>query len=208
MHWRSRLFSQSSPSSSIGAADSMKTIVHVLGARPNYMKIAPVFEALRSRPRITQMLVNTGQHYDDAMAGIFLKEFGLPEPDVDLGVGSATHGVQTAKVMIGFEEVCLRSRPDLVVVVGDVNSTMAATLVASKLLIPVAHVEAGLRSFDRTMPEEINRIVTDRLSDVLFTTSRDADENLKREGVDTSKIHFVGNVMIDTLLKHRQKAAA
>jgi UDP-N-acetylglucosamine 2-epimerase (non-hydrolysing) len=177
----------------------MKTIVHVLGARPNYMKIAPIFEALRSRPRITQMLVNTGQHYDDAMAGIFLKEFGLPEPDVDLGVGSASHAVQTARVMIGFEEVCLRSRPDLVVVVGDVNSTMAATLVASKLLIPVAHVEAGLRSFDRTMPEEINRMVTDRLADLLLTPSPDADENLAAEGVPPARIRRVGNVMIDTL---------
>jgi UDP-N-acetylglucosamine 2-epimerase (non-hydrolysing) len=185
----------------------MKTIVHVLGARPNYMKIAPVFEALRSRPNIAQMLVNTGQHYDDAMAGIFLKEFGLPEPDVDLGVGSATHAVQTAKVMIGFEEVCLRSRPDLVVVVGDVNSTMAATLVASKLLIPVAHVEAGLRSFDRTMPEEINRIVTDRLADLLLTPSPDADENLAAEGVPPEKIRRVGNVMIDTLRRFLPIAA-
>jgi UDP-N-acetylglucosamine 2-epimerase (non-hydrolysing) len=177
----------------------VKTVVHVLGARPNYMKIAPVFEALRSRPRVAQVLVNTGQHYDDAMAGVFLKEFGLPEPDVDLGVGSATHAVQTAKVMIGFEEVCLRHRPDLVVVVGDVNSTMAATLVASKLLIPVAHVEAGLRSFDRTMPEEINRMVTDRLADLLLTPSPDADENLAAEGVPPERIRRVGNVMIDTL---------
>jgi UDP-N-acetylglucosamine 2-epimerase (non-hydrolysing) len=178
---------------------TMKTVAHVLGARPNYMKIAPVFEALRRRPRLRQLLVNTGQHYDDAMAGIFLKEFGLPEPDVDLEVGSASHAVQTAKVMIGFEEVCMRSRPDLVVVVGDVNSTMAATLVASKLLIPVAHVEAGLRSFDRTMPEEINRIVTDRLADLLLTPSPDADDNLAAEGAPLDKIHRVGNVMIDTL---------
>jgi len=179
----------------------MKTIAHVVGARPNYMKIAPVFEALRSRPKIAQVLVNTGQHYDDAMAGVFLKEFGLPEPDVDLGVGSASHAAQTAKIMIGFEEVCLQRRPDLVVVVGDVNSTMAATLVASKLLIPVAHVEAGLRSFDRTMPEEINRIVTDRLADLLLTPSPDADENLAAEGVPAGKIRRVGNVMIDTLLR-------
>src|SRR5262245_50306359 len=175
-------------------ADPMKTIAHVLGARPNYMKIAPIFEALRSRPHFSQLLVNTGQHYDEAMAGIFLREFGLPEPDVDLGVGSASHAVQTARVMIGFEEVCLRSRPDLVVVVGDVNSTMAATLVASKLLIPVAHVEAGLRSFDRTMPEEINRIVTDRLADLLLTPSPDADENLAAEGVPPEKIRRVGNI--------------
>jgi UDP-N-acetylglucosamine 2-epimerase (non-hydrolysing) len=179
----------------------MKTIVHVVGARPNYMKIAPVFEALRSRPTIAQVLVNTGQHYDDAMAGVFLKEFGLPVPDVDLGVGSASHAVQTARVMIGFEDVCLQHRPDLVVVVGDVNSTMAATLVASKLQIPVAHVEAGLRSFDRTMPEEINRIVTDRLADLLLTPSPDADENLAAEGVPAARIRRVGNVMIDTLLR-------
>jgi UDP-N-acetylglucosamine 2-epimerase (non-hydrolysing) len=179
----------------------MKTVAHVLGARPNYMKIAPVFEALRSRPAIAQLLVNTGQHYDESMAGIFLREFGLPEPDVDLGVGSATHAIQTAKVMIGFEAMCLRARPDLVIVVGDVNSTMAATLVAAKLLIPVAHVEAGLRSFDRTMPEEINRIVTDRLADLLLTPSPDADENLAAEGVPPEKIRRVGNIMIDTLLR-------
>jgi UDP-N-acetylglucosamine 2-epimerase (non-hydrolysing) len=178
-----------------------KTIVHVVGARPNYMKIAPVMHALRSVPGIRQRLVNTGQHYDTAMAGAFVTDLELPVPDRDLGVGSASHSVQTAKVMIGFEQVCLEERPDLVVVVGDVNSTMAASLVAAKLLIPIAHVEAGLRSGDRTMPEEINRIVTDRVADLLLTPSADGDDNLKAEGVEPSKIHLVGNVMIDTLLK-------
>jgi UDP-N-acetylglucosamine 2-epimerase (non-hydrolysing) len=177
----------------------MKTIVHVVGARPNYMKIAPVMEALNGAAGVRQVLINTGQHYDESMAGGFLTELNLPRPDSDLGVGSGSHAVQTAKVMTAFEEICLAQRPDLVVVVGDVNSTMAASLVAAKLLIPIAHVEAGLRSFDRTMPEEINRIVTDRLADLLLTPSRDADENLRAEGTAPEKIHFVGNVMIDTL---------
>lgn len=177
----------------------MKTITHVVGARPNFMKIAPIMEALRGAAGIRQRLVNTGQHYDEAMAGGFLRDLRLPAPDRDLGIGSGTHGAQTAKIMAAFENVCLEDRPDLVVVVGDVNSTMAATLVAAKLRIPVAHVEAGLRSFDRTMPEEINRIVTDRLADLLLTPSPDADENLCAEGVPASRIHRVGNVMIDTL---------
>jgi UDP-N-acetylglucosamine 2-epimerase (non-hydrolysing) len=176
--------------------------VHVVGARPNYMKIAPVMEALAPIAGLRQVLVNTGQHYDETMAGAFFKELQLPRPDRDLGVGSGTHSVQTAKVMMAFEEVCLAEQPDLVVVVGDVNSTMAASLVAAKMVVPVAHVEAGLRSFDRTMPEEINRIVTDRLSQILLTPSRDGDENLLAEGVPLEKIHFVGNVMIDTLRRH------
>jgi UDP-N-acetylglucosamine 2-epimerase (non-hydrolysing) len=179
-----------------------KTIVHVVGARPNYMKIAPLMDALRSVAGLRQVLVNTGQHYDEAMATGFIRELQLPVPDRDLGVGSASHAVQTANVMIRFETVCLEEKPDLVVVVGDVNSTMAATLVAAKLLIPVAHVEAGLRSFDRTMPEEVNRIVTDRVADLLLTPSKDADENLLREGAPPERIHLVGNVMIDTLLRH------
>jgi UDP-N-acetylglucosamine 2-epimerase (non-hydrolysing) len=179
-----------------------KTIVHVVGARPNFMKVAPVMEALRGDARLRQVLVNTGQHYDESMAGGFLKELQLPTPDRDLGVGSASHAVQTAKVMIAFEEICLADRPDLVVVVGDVNSTMAASLVAAKLVIPIAHVEAGLRSFDRYMPEEINRIVTDRLSDLLLTPSRDAGDNLRAEGMPEERIHLVGNVMIDTLRRH------
>jgi len=183
-----------------------KTVVHVVGARPNYMKIAPVMDALRGDSRIRQVLVNTGQHYDESMAGGFLKELQLPVPDRNLGVGSASHALQTAKVMIAFEEICLADRPDLVVVVGDVNSTMAASLVAAKLLIPIAHVEAGLRSFDRTMPEEINRIVTDRLADLLLTPSRDGNENLRAEGTPEEKIHLVGNVMIDTLRRHQPLA--
>lgn len=180
----------------------MKTIVHVVGARPNYMKIAPLMAALKDAPGLRQLLVNTGQHYDEAMSGSFLRELQLPTPDRNLEVGSASHAVQTAKVMIGFEQVCLEDRPDLVVVVGDVNSTMAATLVASKLTIPVAHLEAGLRSFDPEMPEEINRIVTDRLADLLLTPSADGDENLLKEGVPAAKIHLVGNIMIDTLMRH------
>jgi UDP-N-acetylglucosamine 2-epimerase (non-hydrolysing) len=180
----------------------MKTVVHVLGARPNYMKTAPVFEALRSCHGIKQMLVNTGQHYDDSMAGAFFRDLELPPADRDLEIGSASHAVQTARIMMAFEAVCLEVRPDLVVVVGDVNSTMAATLVAAKLQVPVAHVEAGLRSGDRAMPEEINRMVTDRLADLLLTPSADADENLKAEGVAPERIHRVGNVMIDTLLRH------
>jgi UDP-N-acetylglucosamine 2-epimerase (non-hydrolysing) len=180
----------------------MKTIVHVVGARPNYMKIAPLMEALRPSPAFRQVLVNTGQHYDDMMAGTFVRDLALPTPDHDLGVGSASHAVQTARVMIEFEKVCAAEQPDLVVVVGDVNSTLAASLVAAKLLIPVAHVEAGLRSRDRTMPEEINRIVTDQLSDLLLTPSADANENLLAEGVLPAKIHLVGNIMIDSLLRH------
>lgn len=183
-------------------ASHLKTIVHVVGARPNYMKVAPLIDALKDAPGIRQILVNTGQHYDDAMSKAFLRELGLPKPDRDLEVGSASHAVQTAKVMIGFEQVCLQDRPDLVLVVGDVNSTMAASLVAAKLMIPIAHLEAGLRSFDPAMPEEVNRIVTDRLADLLLTPSVDGDENLLKEGVPASKIHLVGNIMIDTLLRH------
>jgi UDP-N-acetylglucosamine 2-epimerase (non-hydrolysing) len=181
---------------------SGKTVVHVVGARPNYMKIAPVIEALRPVTGLRQILVNTGQHYDESMAGGFLRELELPRPDRDLGVGSGSHAVQTAKVMIAFEEICLADRPDLVVVVGDVNSTLAASLVAAKLVIPIAHVEAGLRSFDRAMPEEVNRIVTDRLAELLLTPSRDADANLRAEGTPPERIHLVGNVMIDTLRRH------
>jgi UDP-N-acetylglucosamine 2-epimerase (non-hydrolysing) len=183
-------------------------ILNVVGARPNFMKIAPIVEEIRKSPDLNAILVHTGQHYDEGMSDIFFRELGIPVPDVHLGVGSGSHAEQTARIMVEFEKVCLSEKPDLVLVVGDVNSTMACTLVAAKLLIPVGHVEAGLRSFDRTMPEEINRLVTDTLASLLFTTSRDADENLKCEGVDPSKVFFVGNVMIDTLLKHRQKAVA
>ncbi len=181
-------------------------ILHVVGARPNFMKIAPVMEALARRPGVVQRLVHTGQHYDEKMAGVFFTQLGLPRPDRDLEVGSGTQAEQTAAVMVRFEKVLEEERPDLVVVVGDVNSTLAATLVAAKAGVPVAHVEAGLRSFDLSMPEEINRMVTDRLASVLLTPSRDGDENLLREGVPRERIHFVGNVMIDTLLRHRPEA--
>src|SRR6266851_1945554 len=187
--------------------DAMKTILHVVGARPNYMKIAPLMDALRVADGFRQVLVNTGQHYDDLMSLAFVRDLELPAPDYNLGVGSASHAVQTARVMMEFEKVCLVDRPDLVVVVGDVNSTLAASLVAAKLLIPVAHVEAGLRSHDRTMPEEINRMVTDRLATLLLTPSEDADENLRAEGTPTGQIHLVGNVMIDTLFRYRPLAS-
>src|SRR5437016_78155 len=183
-------------------------VLNVVGARPNFMKIAPIVDQMKQTPDLTGVLVHTGQHYDEGMSDVFFRDLGIPVPDIHLGVGSGTHAEQTARIMVEFEKVCVRERPDLVLVVGDVNSTMACTIVAAKLLIPVAHVEAGLRSFDRAMPEEINRLVTDALASLLFTTSRDADENLKREGVGASKIFFVGNVMIDTLLKNREKAAA
>ena len=183
-------------------------IISVAGARPNFMKIAPIVAALERVPHVEHLLVHTGQHYDQKMSDVFFRDLSIPAPDIDLEVGSASHAVQTARIMVEFEKVCETREPDRIVVVGDVNSTMACTLVAAKLRIPVAHVEAGLRSFDRAMPEEVNRLVTDALADLLFTTSRDADENLKREGVDPEKIHFVGNVMIDTLLKHRERAAS
>jgi UDP-N-acetylglucosamine 2-epimerase (non-hydrolysing) len=184
----------------------MKTLVHVVGARPNYMKVAPLMRALRANDGITQILVNTGQHYDDQLAGAVMRDLALPEPDWNLGVGSAPHAIQTARVMTAFDEVCDRVHPDLVTVVGDVNSTLAAALVASKRLVPVAHVEAGLRSHDRAMPEELNRLVTDQLSDLLLTPSADADENLQREGIGRTRIHRVGNTMVDSL-RHALPAA-
>jgi UDP-N-acetylglucosamine 2-epimerase (non-hydrolysing) len=174
-------------------------ILNVVGARPNFMKIAPLVHCLRERG-IEQMLVHTGQHYDENMSRVFFEDLGLPEPDIYLGVGSGTHAEQTAGVMIQFEKICLAQRPDLVVVVGDVNSTLACSVVSAKACIPVAHVEAGLRSFDLSMPEEINRIVTDRLSEILLTPSPDGDENLLREGVPAERIHRVGNIMIDSLV--------
>jgi len=183
-------------------------IINVVGARPNFMKIAPIVAEMNShRDTIAHLLVHTGQHYDKAMSKSFFDDLEIPRPDIDLEVGSGSHAVQTALVMTKFEEVLLKERPDLILVVGDVNSTLACSVTAAKLCIPVVHVEAGLRSFDRQMPEEINRIVTDALSDYLFTTERGAAENLKREGVAAEKIFFVGNVMIDTLMKHRAKAA-
>ena len=173
-------------------------VLHVVGARPNFMKAAPVHRALSARG-VNQAIVHTGQHYDTAMSDRILKELGLPEPDVNLRVGSGSHARQTSLVMMALEDRLLVERPDLVLVYGDVNSTLAATLSAVKLGVPVGHVEAGLRSGDRSMPEEVNRLVTDRLSTWLFTPSRDGDANLVSEGVSVDSIHFVGNVMIDTL---------
>jgi UDP-N-acetylglucosamine 2-epimerase (non-hydrolysing) len=182
-------------------------IVNVVGARPNFMKMAPLMlEYRKHTDRFDPVLVHTGQHYDDNMSKLFFDQLHLPKPDVYLGVGSGTHAEQTAKVMVEMEKLLIAQPADLVVVVGDVNSTMAATIVAAKLCIPAAHVEAGLRSGDRTMPEEVNRLVTDALSDFCFTTSVDADENLRREGVPDKKIYFVGNVMIDTLLRLKEAA--
>jgi UDP-N-acetylglucosamine 2-epimerase (non-hydrolysing) len=178
----------------------------IVGARPNFMKAAPLIRELRSRGGITPLLVHTGQHYDENMSRIFFEELELPEPDVYLGVGSGTHAEQTGKIMIAFETVTRQERPDIIVVVGDVNSTLACSLVGAKMLIPVAHVEAGLRSFDLTMPEEINRMVTDILSRFCFTTSPEAEENLRREGVSEDRIFFVGNIMIDSLLHYIGRA--
>ena len=176
-------------------------ILHVVGARPNFMKAAPVIRALKNWPEAQQTLVHTGQHYDKNLSDVFFSQLNMPEPDVNLEVGSGSHAWQTAEVMTRFEPVVLERKPDVVLVYGDVNSTVAAALVCSKLLIRVAHVEAGLRSFDHSMPEEINRIVTDRLADMLFTPSEDGDINLAREGVPPDKIYRVGNVMIDTLVQ-------
>jgi UDP-N-acetylglucosamine 2-epimerase (non-hydrolysing) len=179
----------------------------VVGARPNFMKIAPIVRELGRFPdRFAPTLVHTGQHYDAAMSEVFFTELGLPRPDVDLGVGSGSHAQQTAAIMSAFEPVVLETSPDLVLVVGDVNSTIACALVAAKLGVRIAHVEAGLRSFDRTMPEEINRVLTDQISDLLFITEASAVENLRREGVPADRIHFSGNVMIDTLLSHAAEA--
>ena len=175
----------------------------IVAARPNFMKAAPLYRELVRRDRFRPILVHTGQHYDAGMSDVFFRDFGLPEPDHHLGIGSGSHAEQTAGVMVAYEKLCLHARPDWTVVVGDVNSTVAATLAAKKLLIPVAHLEAGLRSGDRTMPEEINRIVTDAIADVLWTPSLDADANLRHEGVPAAKIAFVGNIMIDAFELHR-----
>jgi UDP-N-acetylglucosamine 2-epimerase (non-hydrolysing) len=176
-------------------------VLHVVGARPNFMKAAPVIRALEKWPEAKRTLVHTGQHYDKNLSDVFFSQLDIPEPDVNLEVGSGSHAWQTAEVMTRFEPVVLERKPDIVLVYGDVNSTVAAALVCSKLMIRVGHVEAGLRSFDHTMPEEINRIVTDRLADMLFTPSEDGDINLQREGVPPEKIHRVGNVMIDSLVR-------
>ena len=180
-------------------------ILNIVGARPNFMKVAPIHTALKEAGHDAK-LVHTGQHYDENMSKIFFEDLGMPRPDRSLGVGSGSHAVQTARIMERFEEVVLEEKPEMVLVAGDVNSTIACALVAAKLHIPVAHLEAGLRSFDRSMPEEINRVLTDQISDLLLTPSADGDENLLREGVDKNKIHRVGNAMIDSLMKHRQRA--
>ena len=181
----------------------MLKVINVVGARPNFMKVAPIVEAMKRREReFMPLVVHTGQHYDAAMSDAFLSDLDLPEPDVYLGVGSASHAAQTAAVMERFEPVVLQEKPDWVLVVGDVNSTLACALVCVKLGVKVAHVEAGLRSRDRTMPEEINRLLTDQIADLLFTPSADADENLLAEGIPRERIRLVGNVMIDSLLKH------
>lgn len=176
-------------------------IIHIVGARPNFMKAAPVVAALGNFLGVRQSVVHTGQHYDANMSRVFFEELGIPAPDVNLQVGSGSHAEQTASIMARFEPVVLEKKPDMVVVYGDVNSTIAAALVCAKLLIPVAHVEAGLRSFDRTMPEEINRILTDQIADLLFTPSADGNENLIREGVSEDRIRLIGNVMIDSLVR-------
>jgi len=181
------------------------TVLHVVGARPNFMKAAPVYRAL-AKAAFDQVLVHTGQHYDALMSDVFFQTLEIPAPDESLNVGSGSHAQQTAAIMSKFEPVVLARKPDIVLVYGDVNSTVAAALVCAKLGVRVAHVEAGLRSFDREMPEEINRLVTDQLSDLLFTPSPDGDENLKREGVAPEKIFLVGNVMIDTLVQFLPKA--
>jgi UDP-N-acetylglucosamine 2-epimerase (non-hydrolysing) len=201
-------------------------LILVVGARPNFMKIAPLLRAIRNHNQkqqtispppaggdagegaIDYLLVHTGQHYDVRMSDAFFQELNIPAPDVNLEVGSGSHAVQTAEIMVRFEKICLQERPDWLIVVGDVNSTMACTLVASKLAIKVAHIEAGLRSYDRTMPEEINRLVTDVLADLLLTPSKDADQNLLREGIPEGKIRCVGNIMIDTLMLNLEKARA
>lgn len=178
-----------------------KKILVVAGARPNFMKIAPLVNELRKYNKFFHTrILHTGQHYDFDMSDVFFRELNIPKPDIYLNVGSASHAVQTAKIMIAFEKAIMDEKPDLIIVVGDVNSTLACSLVAVKLGIKIAHVEAGLRSFDRTMPEELNRIVTDSLADFLFVTEESGINNLKREGIDRRKIFFVGNVMIDTLL--------
>lgn len=200
----------------MASLDHGMKLILVVGARPNFMKIAPLIPAIRRHndshssgdTHVDYRLVHTGQHYDLKMSDAFFQDLNIPEPDFNLEVGSGSHAVQTAEIMVRFEKVCLQERPDWIVVVGDVNSTMACTLVAAKLEMKVAHIEAGLRSFDRTMPEEINRLVTDSLADLLLTPSEDADRNLLREGVPEEKIRRVGNIMIDTLTINLEKARA
>ena len=183
----------------------MKHVMHVVGARPNFMKAGPVLDAL-SVAGCRKTLVHTGQHYDERMSDVFFRELGLPNPDINLGIGGGTHAQQTGKAMMALETCLLDRRPDLLLVYGDVNSTLAAALASAKVGVPVAHVEAGLRSRDRSMPEELNRVLTDQVSELLFTPSTDGDDNLRSEGIPPERIHFVGNVMIDTLRAQLTKA--
>ncbi len=185
----------------------MKTIYLVAGARPNFMKIAPIVRALQNHPRLAFKIIHTGQHYDREMNEVFFEELGIPAPDLFMGAGGGSHAEQTAKIMIAFEKLCQELRPDAVLVVGDVNSTLACSIVAKKLNIPVAHVEAGLRSGDMTMPEEINRLVTDSISDWFFVTEPSAVEHLRREGKPDSAIHYVGHVMVDNVLYQAEQLA-
>ena len=182
-------------------------VINIVGARPNFMKIAPIMDAWKRHSHVEPLLVHTGQHHDRAMSELFFDELQIPRPDLNLGVHGGGHVSQHARVMVAFEEVCLEHKPDLVLVVGDVNSTLSCALVASKLGIRVAHVEAGLRSYDRTMPEEINRVLTDSISDYLFVSEESGLVNLAREGLDHEGVHFVGNVMIDSLYRNRERAA-
>jgi UDP-N-acetylglucosamine 2-epimerase (non-hydrolysing) len=183
-------------------------IITVVGTRPNFIKASPLHKAFSQYENVKHIIVHTGQHYDNSMSDVFFKDLNLPEPEIYLGVGSGSHSKQTAEVLTGFEKVILSENPDLVIVLGDVNSTMAAALAAVKSGVRVAHIEAGLRSFDRTMPEEINRIVTDAVSDYFFVTEESGVNNLRREGADQSKIFFVGNIMIDSLVAHESKAVS
>lgn len=185
----------------------MIKVINVVGARPNFMKIAPIQHLMDADPEIETVLVHTGQHYDEKMSKLFFDDLQLPKPDIYLNVGSASHALQTAKIMTAFEQVMIDEKPDLVIVVGDVNSTMACAIVAKKMHVKVAHVEAGLRSFDRHMPEEINRLLTDAISDMLFVTEQSGLDHLKHEGTADEKVHFVGNVMIDSLVHFQDKAA-
>lgn len=185
----------------------IKTL-NVVGARPNFMKMAPIHRLMMEGNAFSPFLVHTGQHYDESMSEVFFRDLGLPRPDASLNIGSGTHGEQTARAVMELEPLISAKHPDVVIVVGDVNSTLAGAVAAAKLNVPVAHVEAGLRSFDRTMPEEVNRVVADVLSDVLFAPSEDAVENLKKEGISSDKIHFVGNVMIDSLQASLERAEA
>ncbi len=183
-------------------------IINIVGARPNFVKIAPIMEAYRAYPDIEPLLVHTGQHYDKKMSGDFFETLGIREPDIHLGVGSGSHATQTAAIMTSFEPIVLEQKPDALLVVGDVNSTVACSMVATKLHVPVIHVEAGLRSHDRDMPEEINRVITDTISDLLFCTEQSGVDNLEKEGVSAYQVFLVGNVMIDTLVRQQPKLAA